>query len=400
MPRKNEPQGTEHKGSIRVRWKGEEYYFGPWDRAESWRAFEAWKADVLNGGGTAPMTVADVAAQYWDHVQVYYRHPNGDPTPEQASIRTIVDKLLAEYGHTAVTHFGTRDLKAFRDALVKANRCRKSINKEIGRIKRMFKWAASEPIIGPEVWQRLAVVTPLAANRSPAPERDPIEPVAWPVVELTLPYLSPPLQAAVWVQGLTGCRPDEALRLRACDLDRSGDVWVYSPTCPQTGKPRHKTAWRGKAKHIPIVPALQAILEPWLETCTDPTSFLFSPAKWMAEYRGRHAAPKPRPKKKRKVDREPGEKYTSSSYAKAVAKACAKAQQAWHPPLVAIPRWAPNQIRHLVATEVERSAGIQAAQKLLGHASATTTQGYVQIDVEAIKQIALGAAGVRGKREV
>jgi integrase len=80
------------------------------------------------------------------------------------------------------------------------------------------------------------------------------------LVEATLPYLLPPVQAMVRLQLHTGMRPGEACALRACDLDTAGTVWVYRPA-------RHKTAWRGKARVVAVGPRAQEVLRPFLPAC-------------------------------------------------------------------------------------------------------------------------------------
>jgi site-specific recombinase XerC len=43
-----------------------------------------------------------------------------------------------------------------------------------------------------------------------------------------------------------------------------------------------------------------------------------------------------------------------------------------------IQHWHPNQLRHLFATEVRKSHGLEAAQVLLGHSRADVTQVYAE----------------------
>ena len=47
------------------------------------------------------------------------------------------------------------------------------------------------------------------------------------VVEATLPFLTHPVAAMVRLQMFTGMRPGEARAMRADEIDRSGDVWLY-----------------------------------------------------------------------------------------------------------------------------------------------------------------------------
>ncbi len=44
-------------------------------------------------------------------------------------------------------------------------------------------------------------------------------------------------------------------------------------------------------------------------------------------------------------------------------------------------RWSPNQLRHTAATEIRRRFGLEAAQVILGHASADITQVYAERDL-------------------
>jgi integrase len=44
--------------------------------------------------------------------------------------------------------------------------------------------------------------------------------------------------------------------------------------------------------------------------------------------------------------------------------------------------WSPNQLRHTFATDVRKRFGLEAAQVLLGHSEADTTQLYAERDAE------------------
>src|SRR5262249_30594655 len=120
MPRKSEPKATEHNGSIRVYWEGEEYYCGPWNDPASWRKFEALKKDLLRGPGTAPMTLSELVLAYWRHAKVWYRHPDKTPTSEAGHVHRILRRLLKVHGNTAVDAFGPKELRAFRQTLIDA----------------------------------------------------------------------------------------------------------------------------------------------------------------------------------------------------------------------------------------------------------------------------------------
>lgn len=415
MPRRAEPKATEKNGSLRVCWQGQEHYCGPWDDPASWRRFEELKEDLLNGG-PGSLSMAGLIDRYTDHAAEYYRLPDGTPTREVDSINRVLKKLARHYLHHRANFFGPSELIAFRKTQIDAKRCREQINKDMGRIVRMFKFGVEHDLVEAEAWHKLRAVAALQAGRSPAPDMPDVEPVAWDVVDATLPFLDQVLQGAVWMQRLSGCRPDEALRLRMVDVDRSDLVWIYSPTCPKTGKPRHKTAHKGKPCYRAIPPLLQQILRPLIEGL-DPEAYVFSPARATALRRARRRAlrktrvqPSQLDRSKSNPRKRPGLRYSVRSYWRALQVAADKADAAAKQKLVdagqeipagrLVPRWAPNRIRHSVADDVERTQGLFAAQKLLGHEKPDTTRIYLSADVERIKQIALERAPLVGPAEV
>ena len=54
--------------------------------------------------------------------------------------------------------------------------------------------------------------------------------------------------------------------------------------------------------------------------------------------------------------------------------------------------WHPNQLRHTYATKVRKEHGLEAAQVLLGHSKADTTQIYAERD----QALAVGIAAKIG----
>jgi len=128
----------------------------------------------------------------------------------------------------------------------------------------------------------------------------------------------------------TGMRPSELCRIKPCDIDRSGDVWVYRPT-------KHKTANRGKVKAVPILGDAREALTDYLNR--SPESFCFSPAEavayWQAEKRtARKSKVQPSQQSRavaspRKV---PGDHYTPHSYRQSIQRAAKRAGvEKWHP---------------------------------------------------------------------
>ena len=101
-----------------------------------------------------------------------------------------------------------------------------------------------------------------------------------------------------------------------------------------------------------------------------------------------HRGNRPGTNRKAKPQRTPKESYTKDSYARAIRRGVDKANKAIlddakefqidNAALLA--HWAPNRLRHSRATQVRKQFGLEAAQVVLGHASAAVTQVYAERD--------------------
>src|SRR5262245_59443121 len=172
--------------------------------------------------GRAGLTINELLLAYLPTVEDYYRHPDGMPTQEVDNIRLALRRLRQGYGHTDASAFDSLALEALREATIRDGLCRGRINKDVGRIKRLFKWATAKKLVPLAVYQGLLTVGGLRAGRSAAKETEPIRPVADVVVEMTLPHLTPPVRAMVQLQRCTGMRPGEVVVIRGCDIEKRG----------------------------------------------------------------------------------------------------------------------------------------------------------------------------------
>src|SRR5207237_8853867 len=109
-----------------------------------------------------------------------------------------------------------------------------------------------------------------------------------------------------------------------------------------------------------------------------PQEYLFSPRQAMLERyavlrqaRKTKVQPSQICRRKRKPRKQPGTRYTVSSYRRAVREACKKAG--------VIP-WHPHQLRHTAATAFRRKYGVETARIILRHATAFTTEIYAEVD--------------------
>jgi integrase len=304
--------------------------------------------------------------------------------------------------------FGPKKLKTLRQSLLQENLSRTYINSTLSRIRRAFKWGVSEELLPVEVYQALSTVSGLRKGRSMARETLPVLPVPDEVVEATLPHLPQVVADMVKLERLSGMRPGEVCRLRPCDLDRSGEVWLYRPG-------EHKTEHHQRERVISLGPQAQQIL--WKYLARDPERHCFRPSDSEEKRRAQLTATRVTPlscgnrvgtNSVAKPKRSAGEHYDSNSYRRAIHRACDKAFP--HPELgqlkrrqlnesqvtelkkwQAAHRWSPNQLRHAAATEVRRKFGLEEAQIVLGHSRADITQVYAERDlsrgIEVAKKI-------------
>jgi site-specific recombinase XerD len=384
-------------------------YDTPESKAEYRRVLAEWEVNGYRPPARAAepsasdLTVNEIILPYWQHVEGYYRQADGRPTSEVHNIKLALRPLKKLYGHTRAYDFDSLALEALREQMIRDGHCRNRVNKDVARVKRVFSWAASKRLVPAAVPQLLATVEGLRAGRSAAKETPKVKPVADEVVEATLPHLRPQVAAMVRLQRLTGMRPGEVVVMRGIDLEMTGKVWVYRPGSDRGPHGAHKTAYRGQDRFILIGPRAQEVLRPWLRL--NLAEYLFQPKEarlhWEAEKRRARQTPiyPSTAKKQRKQNpkRKPGERYTGSSYANAVAKAVLAARrrravelyrqgrltirQAVAQAIQEVPHWHPNQLRHAKATEIRREAGLDAARAVLGHRGPAVTEVYAELDM-------------------
>ena len=336
---------------------------------------------------SAGLTIAALGVKYLDHCEVYYRGRDGKPTSSVDGARMALRQLFP-FADTLADHFTPQAMTVVRDAMIREGRPRVTCNSVVKAIRRMLKWAAEQGHVSPSVWHGLEVVSALKRGRTDAPEVEPVEEVPEPIVEATLPQLPPVVAAMVWFQRWTGARPGEVCLLRPCDIDRSRDVWVFQPE-------HHKLDWREQAtpRRIPIGIEGQKVIMPYLLRAG--TDYCFSPVeaekqrnaarreerqtpRWESHVRAQKAKRKGKAGKRR-----PGKCYTTASYRRAVARAVEIANKARAAAdLEPLPKWSPNQLRHLRAGELQEQLGIEAASAVLGHANIRTTEIYARRQLE------------------
>ena len=144
----------------------------------------------------APLTIDEPILAYFKYAQTHYVK-NGEPTSEQGCLRQALRFVRQLYGPTPAAEFGPRALKNVRQAMVASGRARKSINKDVHRVRRVVRWAVEEELLSAGVHQQLRCVASLAKGKTNARETGKVPPVPDGDVEAILPHLPPPVAAMV-----------------------------------------------------------------------------------------------------------------------------------------------------------------------------------------------------------
>jgi integrase len=397
----------------------------PESRTEYARVIAEWEANshrLPASKAKAPdLSVNELALAYWEFAETYYGFDRRRGT--SFNVRDALRILKQLYGDTPAAEFGPLALKACRGEMVKKDWSRTYINAQVDRIRRVFRWAASEQLIPVTVWQSLCTVEGLHRGRTEARETKKVRPVSAAHVEATIPHMPPLVRSMVEFQRLTGCRPDEACRVRPLDLDMSKPAcWVYRPGSDAGEFGQHKTAHHDQERLILIGPRAQEVLRPYLSTKLD--AYCFNPLegeqKRSTDRRASRQTPLTpsqrarRPKANRK--RAPQERYAVTSYRNAIYRACDRAfplpehlgpqqqedgkresRAIWWKRLTTEERetvrswrkehrWHPNQLRHSRATEL-RSHGLDMVKTILGHSKVETSQVYAEKDMLAAMEL-------------
>lgn len=369
-------------GQAVVTLNGRDVYLGKYGTGESRIEYDRVVSEWLANGrglpvvavGPPTLTVNELLLAYLRFAEGYYVK-NGKLTSEYACTKAAVKPLQGLYGKTPAAGFGPLSLKAVRQKMIQSDLSRKVINKNIGRLKRIFKWGVENELVPGGVSHALDAVSGLRKGRSEARENDSVKPVSDQHVEAIKAFVSLRVWAMIELQRLTGMRPGEARMMRGCDLDMRGPIWEYRPGM-------HKTEHHDKERLIPLGPRAQSVIRPFLNS--DLTAFLFSPgdaeaARNAERRRNRKSPMTPSQEARKPRGRRFNDFYTKDAYIAAIRRACKKA---------GVPAWRPNQLRHASGTRVRKEFGLEAAQVWLGHSRADVTQVYAERNLELARDIA------------
>lgn len=373
---KKPPSYRLHKasGQAVVTIAGRDHYLGRYDSPDSHEAYgrtiAAWKAGTLPAKrpASAVLTIGAMVAAYLKAMEATGRYTkDGRPTSERYCLALALRPLVRLFATAPAATFGPLDLLTVRKELCKpmpppkpgetrkgriyyGPLARNTVNANVKRIRRVFRWAAAMQMVPATTWQALGAVEGLRRGESAdVRETDGVQPVAPRAVAIVLRNVTEKVAAMIRVQWLTGMRPEEVVQMRTGDIDRSGPVWVYRPRS-------HKMEHKGKARAILLGPRCQRILAPFLSL--DPAAWLFSG---------------------KSKDGKTPRHLSEGRYRSTIRSACIEA---------GISPWAPNQLRHSAATRARSRADLDTASVLLGHSSPDTTLIYAEKDMRKAAEFA------------
>lgn len=328
-PRKLIPNLTHHKssGQAKIFWNGKNYYLGIYGSQESLDNYQKMISNIISTGHPAPEVVVkpsirDVIPKYLEYLEESYPKECKEPVAIARALKTV----LGFYGPLQADLFSPARLIELRAKWIAKPMSMTTVNRYHQYLLNMFQWLGMMDVISASVWHSLRTVKKLQPKRSAAKDPKKVHPVNWEHVEAIKDYVSDECWAIIMFQWHTGARSGEALKLTMNQIKDN----VYKPE-------KHKNLWRGHKREIHIGPQARELLIRWSKG-KSPDALVF-------------------------------EGYTSSSYWKAVSRACNRA---------GVPHWHPHMIRHRVATSVRAKHGLDGAQVVMGHASARTTEIYAE----------------------
>lgn len=219
------PKFRKHRanGQAIVTIRGRDHYLGPVgfkaSRLEYDRLIAEWATvGRRNAPGSSSissdLTVAELLVTCLQHAKAYYRGADGHPTSEVSAYIAAIRPWKELYGRTPIRDFGPLALKAGRQKMIDSGWVRTSINKQVGRIRRVIKWGVENELVDASVLQRLQAVAALRYGRTQAAESDPVKPVPDAYVDAVLRHVSPTIGAMIELQRLTGMRSGEVVIMR------------------------------------------------------------------------------------------------------------------------------------------------------------------------------------------
>lgn len=145
-------------GQARVRIDGKDFLLGGFGSEESRIRYGELIAKHAGGvpidpftkpkRGRAGLTINELVLAFMRHAHTHYVK-NGKPASEIHCLKSVTRHLVNVYGFTPVDSFGPMMLKAVRQKFVEAGWVRDTCNKDVKRIRTIFKWGVENEMVAP-----------------------------------------------------------------------------------------------------------------------------------------------------------------------------------------------------------------------------------------------------------
>ena len=286
--------------------------------------------------------------------------------PKYQKIKRAMQALRKLYGKAEADEFGRVKFQAVRKSLVEEQLAGSYVHALMRFVIWCFELGVENEKIPEGIPAALRAVRPL--KRGEAKVNPPRMNARDEDILKALPFFSKTIREMVVIQRLSGMRPSELFRLRPCDIEKDGEVWIYTPQ-------KAKSDRFGKKRFVGLGKVEQNILAERIRNVRNDEP-VFQPIHAVMERYG-----------KRKLDgrsvRQLRKMYTKDSYRRAVKRGLERAEKQG----VKIQYWMPYQLRHSAATELSIQLGREAAGVMLGHASTDVTAGYDHSDREKVRRL-------------
>lgn len=261
--------------------------------------------------------------------------------------KSVLERFHEYSGHIKVDQARPSLMVGWQRKMIELDYARTTINRDVLILKRMFRWGVEERLIPAVVSHGMGCVSQLHKGMYGAREPAKIGAAILADMEATAACVAAPVGDMIHAQWLMGCRPGEICRLAPMEIVRDfrqKGIWAAFPS-------KHKNLWRGLGREIIIGPRAQEFVGPYMSG-----AYCFVP-------------PPPSQNKH----------YCRQTYYQAVVRGARRA---------GVPLWFPNQLRHSRLTQVEHMYGREGSQAIGGHASAKTTEAYIERDIDLAIKIA------------
>ncbi len=411
-------------GQAVVTLDGRDHYLGPFHDRQSRAEYDRLVAVWLHNGRRLPPVATEepVAATVNELILMYVRYAEEHYATRRTTadimrhIKAAMSPLRKLFGPEPAEAFTPLKLEALRRAYVAEGWTLGTVNDRVKIIKRAFSRAVVEGLVRPDVSKALEEVKNLRRGETSARGPRKVRAVPEEHIAAVLPHVTPPVRAMIELQNCTGMRPTETCIMRGCDLDMTGELWIYRPAF-------HKTEHLDIEREVTLGPKAKEIIKPFLRKNLE--EYLFQPAEAVEADRTKRRQNRKTPlwpshlaRYRRRRKQRPAvqrDRYTVDVYRRAIERAC---RQAWlHPEEVALlaqtpekrrykvraqwrranrakltawnreHTWTPHQLRHTCGTRIRREFGVEASRIVLGHQHVAATEIYAERDTAVAKTV-------------